>query len=87
MISKIKQRQWRKHNLCFEYEKVFGLKNSVGKEVLQDLINHFSYASGAFIDNDDSGRKTTYRLGQQSVINYIVAQLNTALVKSENENV
>lgn len=71
----------KKNMICFEYEKLFDLENSIGKEVLQDLINHFSHASGAFIYDDDSGRKTTYRLGQQSVINYIVSQLNIARKK------
>lgn len=77
----------KKNRICFEYEKVFGLENSIGGEVLQDLLNHFSYANSAFVEEDDSGRKTAYKLGQQSVINYIVAQLNTARKKSENKNV
>lgn len=75
-----------KNNICFEYEKLFGLSNSIGNEVIQDLINNFSHAAGAFVEDDDSGRKTTYRLGQQSVINYIISQLNTAREKSEKAN-
>lgn len=81
------KRLWKqKNDICFEYEKLFGLQNSIGNDVIQDLMNNFSHAAGAFVEDDDNGRKTTYQLGQQSVINYIMAQLNTAREKAEKAN-
>lgn len=64
--------------ICFEYEKLFGLKNALGEIVFDDLLRKFSHANGAFVNNDENNRLTIYNLGQQSVINYIIAQINKA---------
>lgn len=71
------------NKICFDYERLFGLKNAVGAEVMQDLVNKFGHVQGAYIADDAGGRKTAYALGQQSVINYIIAQLNIARQKTE----
>lgn len=72
-----------KNNICFDYEKLFGLPHSVGGQIITDLMKRFGHASGAFVEEDDGGRKTAYQLGQQSVVNYIISQINTAKKKAE----
>ncbi|MDF7671154.1 hypothetical protein PT276_08120 [Orbaceae bacterium ESL0721] len=63
---------------CYDYEKVFSLPHATGVPVLQDLVNRFSHAAGAFVKDDEGGRQTAFNLGQKSVIDYIIAQLNEA---------
>lgn len=67
-----------KNQICYDYENLFGLPHSIGGPVMQDLFNHFSHASGAFVPNDQGGRQTAFNLGQKSVIDYIIARLNEA---------
>lgn len=71
--------------ICFEYEKLFGLSQSVGLEVIQDLMKKFGHANGEFIANDPGGRETAYRLGQASVIKHIIAQINIAKKNTEEK--
>lgn len=73
------------HNICFDYEKLFGLTHSPGGVVLEDLLRRFSHSSGEFVANDAGGRQTAYNLGQASVIKYILTQLNIAKHKTEVE--
>lgn len=72
-----------KNSICFEYEKLFGLPHSIGVPILQDLMKKFGHATGAFVADDAGGRHTAYNLGQASVINYIIAQINIAKKKAE----
>ena len=67
-----------KNNICFDYEKLFGLPHYQGGEVFNDLLCRFSHANGEFVADDEGGRQTAYNLGQASVIKYILAQLNIA---------
>lgn len=71
--------------ICFEYEKLFGLDNSAGKPVIDDLKKYFGHANGAFRFGNDGERVTAYNLGQQSVINYILAQIDTAKQNTTSE--
>lgn len=72
-----------KKDLSFDYQKLFGLPHSVGGPIFEDLLNKFSHAKGAFVAEDEGGRKTAFNLGQLSVIQYIISQLNKARIKSE----
>lgn len=74
-----------KNNICFEYEKLFALPHSIGGPIITDLMKNFGHSGGAFVEDDDGGRKTAYQLGQQSVINYIISQINTAKKSGENK--
>lgn len=67
-----------RNNICFDYEKLFGLPHSQGGVVFSDLVRQFSHANGEFVADDECGRQTAYNLGQASVIKYIIAQLNIA---------
>lgn len=67
-----------RNNICFDYEKLFGLTHSQGGEVFEDLLCRFSHTKGEFVADDEGGRQTAYNLGQASVIKYIIAQLNMA---------
>lgn len=75
----------KKNDICFDYEKLFGLPHSPGGIILDDLLRRFSHANGEFVANDDGGRQTAYNLGQASVIKYILMQLNIAKHKTEVE--
>lgn len=76
----------KNNSICFEYEKLFGLPHSVGAPIMQDLMKRFGHSTGAFVSNDNGGRDTAYNLGQASVINYIIAQINVAKNKAAEEN-
>ncbi|WP_294609738.1 hypothetical protein [uncultured Gilliamella sp.] len=71
------------NDICFEYEKLFGLQDPIGGLVIQDLMNNFGHATGEFVVEDESGRRTAYNLGQSSVIKYIIAQINIARNKAK----
>lgn len=70
-------------DICFDYERVFGLSDSIGGQIIQDLMNKFGHANGEFIDGDEGGRRTAFNLGQSSVIKYIIAQINIARNKAK----
>lgn len=73
-------------DICFEYERLFGVPHAPGDEVLTDLLKRFSHANGEFVADDNGGRMTAFNLGQASVIKYIVNQLNIAKQRAKEVN-
>lgn len=76
----------KKDDICFEYERLFGVPYAPGEEVLTDLLKRFSHANGEFVADDNGGRMTAFNLGQASVIKYIVNQLNIAKQRAKEVN-
>lgn len=58
------------------YQRLFE-QNSDGRDALEDLMRRFS-SQQPFVAGADGERETCYRLGQRSVIEYIVNQINRA---------
>lgn len=79
--EKIQKHKEREKALNENYKTVFGAAgNKAAPEVLQDLCDKFAHKNlngGAFVADDDGGRKTAYNLGQASVIEYLIARLNS----------
>lgn len=84
-----KNRRSRRQNddICFLYERYFGLEHAPAMPILQDLMNKFMHIQGTFVEDDPHGRTTAYKLGQQSVINHMLAQINQARKKAGENNV